>query len=313
MINPSGSVFKYILNCWQLYLVFTVWNVTFVSVFYFVRKAYNKLKNKETLICLRNEDVVAGNFTLNVSEIVVEKGDRVEVKGEPGSGKSVLIEFLVGLRTTKKGEVCGGLEKVAYVSQTVDIIEKLTVRDNFELYLQLAGRMDKVNEIISATEFSDKQNELADNLSKLNKHRLSAFLPLLLDFDILVLDDSTAYLDDKSKTFYRNYLLNILKNEEKTVIASGEMNLPFNKTIRVAEGLATVETTDRKRSTVSFRKGDLEENESEGSITGALHNAGFERKASKVHCEVEMNQKLLDMPSEIGNLDHFEDQQAWNN
>ena len=102
-------------------------------------------------------------------------------------------------------------------------------------------------------------------------------------------------------------MLKVIENQEKTVIVSGDMKLPFNKTIMLEGGCATCERTRSMKNRVAIKVGDSIENEGDGFLTRKLETIGFERRGCSFHYEGELSQELMDLWSELSNSEHLED------
>ena len=147
-----------------------------------------------------------GSAVVRETEVAIEPGERVLVAGESGSGKSTLVRAIAGLWPWGGGSVNFHPDKRMFMLPQRPYIPSGTLRrataypgaaDNWTLK-EIRAALDKVG----LGHLSDKIEEDApwdQTLSGGEKQRL-AFARLLLHApDIIVLDEATAALDEKSQ------------------------------------------------------------------------------------------------------------------
>ena len=147
----------------------------------------------ETMLSLKDVSVSLGDGTAVVKETDVEigRGERVLVAGESGSGKSTLVRAIAGLWPWGGGSVsfrAGSRRRAVCYPQAA---ESWT----FE---EIGEALDKVG----LGHLKDKVEEEApwdQTLSGGEKQRLTFARLLLNDPDIIVMDEATAALDEKSQ------------------------------------------------------------------------------------------------------------------
>lgn len=129
---------------------------------------------------------------------VVDAGESVAIAGPNGAGKTTLLSMLAGVTTPDSGsvELPGG--KLGWVPQKAAVYQKLTVRENLELF----ARLEKVDDVFgSATRMMDRielghrASDRAEDLSGGMRQRLSIGMGLIADPAVLLLDEPSAALD----------------------------------------------------------------------------------------------------------------------
>ncbi|MFJ1310225.1 ABC transporter ATP-binding protein/permease [Rhizobium sp. AU243] len=162
----------------------------------------------ETMLSLKDVSVSLGDGTAVVKETDVEigRGERVLVAGESGSGKSTLVRAIAGLWPWGGGSVSFRAGSRLFMLPQRPYIPSGTLRRavcypqtaeswTFE---EIGGALDKVG----LGHLKDKVEEEApwdQTLSGGEKQRLT-FARLLLNHpDIIVMDEATAALDEKSQ------------------------------------------------------------------------------------------------------------------
>ena len=181
----------------------------------------NKVKQKENIVITNfDPDNKIGIKLENVSfkyfgsesylfeeiDLEILKDKHTVITGDNGSGKSTLLGLISGILIPDKGTVTISSNKLAYVGATPLIING-TLRENFTY-----GSKDTISdkEMISLAEsYKLFANNLELNLdsSVSNKslssgqmQKISFSRVLLNDVNVLILDESTANLDQETKT-----------------------------------------------------------------------------------------------------------------
>jgi ATP-binding cassette, subfamily B, bacterial PglK len=189
----------------------------------------------------------------NDLSLSIKKGQRVAFIGSTGSGKSTLVDLVMGLLTPQKGEVYiddlklsdsdwkTWRRRVGYVPQEIYLIND-SIRKNiaFGLYdnqipepdLIQAARIAEISDFIE-TELEEGYDtnvgERGIRLSGGQKQRIGLARALYHEPDVLVLDEATSALDNKT---------------ERSIMKSID-NLPMDLTIiMVAHRLSTVKKCD---------------------------------------------------------------------
>lgn len=130
----------------------------------------------------------------------IERGERMAVIGHNGAGKSTLLKTLIGRLEASGGEVIKDERlKIGYYSQEFETFDfKKTVWNT----VKEAGDFSDsyVRQVTSSFLFdTDKLEQSIESLSGGEKTRLAIALLLMQDFNLLVLDEPTTYLDVTSQ------------------------------------------------------------------------------------------------------------------
>ena len=161
----------------------------------------------------------------------ITKNSHVLITGPNGSGKSTLLGLIAGVFFANEGKVRLFSDKLGYIGATPLIFES-TLKENI-----LYGNDKKIkdDEIFSYLKLLDtfKEEENYDLERVINNKSLSsgqmqkiAFIRALLsEIDILLLDEATANLDDKSK----EKIFKLLKDRDVTNINSTHDPESFGK------------------------------------------------------------------------------------
>ena len=135
--------------------------------------------------------------------------------GPNGSGKSTTIRMLCGLLTPSEGEIdvlgfripeqAEALRRqIGYMTQKFALYEDLTVRENMEFMAAVQGlsraqRKTRIDELVDAYSFADRQKQLAGTMSGGQKQRLGLACAIVHKPELLFLDEPTSAVDPESR------------------------------------------------------------------------------------------------------------------
>jgi ABC-type multidrug transport system ATPase subunit len=134
---------------------------------------------------------------LEPTDLDVRGGETLALIGPNGAGKSTLLSLLAGAFEPTAGSVerVNGV-RVGWVPQRPALYDRLTARENLELFARLEGEADSAaiaRRLLAR--FDVPADRPAHTLSVGNRQRLNVALALLGDPQVLLLDEPTASLD----------------------------------------------------------------------------------------------------------------------
>ncbi|WP_264229666.1 methionine ABC transporter ATP-binding protein [Acholeplasma laidlawii] len=155
---------------------------------------------------------------LNDINLHISKGEVVGIVGYSGAGKSTLIRLLNGLITPTSGDILiegkhinqlakkdlnRMRHKVAMIFQSFNLLASLTVYENIALALTIANYSkrdikNRVLEVLELVGLTDKKNEYPKTLSGGQKQRVGIARAIANHPDILLCDEITSALDQKT-------------------------------------------------------------------------------------------------------------------
>ena len=274
-----------------------------------LNQSYISAKRIEEVFAEKPEDIhtelkagrVSGNQVLHVQDLTftypdaaqpslrdisfdMQQGEILGIIGGTGSGKSTLVQVLLGLYKPDKGTVAlyqaGNSPQnlaqwrswMAYVPQKVELF-KGTIRSNLTLGMEETvsdQELWQALEIAQAKDFvSDKEGQLdaevqagGRNFSGGQKQRLSIARAVLRQAPFLILDDATSALDTITES-------NLLKAVQE--------NLPNTSLILISQRTSTLKIADQ---ILLLEKGQQL----------ALGNHEELMKSSQVYCEINASQ-----------------------
>lgn len=147
------------------------------------------------------------NKVLKDISFQLEAGSITGIVGENGTGKSVLMEIIVGVRSADKGVVIRN-GSIGYCPQRAVLFPHLTVQEHF-IYFSVAYGIDseqskrRSEELLYHFNFKKYQQEKIINLSSGTQQKLNLSIALLHEPDLLILDEPYNGFDwDTYKRFW---------------------------------------------------------------------------------------------------------------
>jgi ABC-2 type transport system ATP-binding protein len=152
----------------------------------------------EPLLCARGLARRFGTQTaLEPTDLDVRGGETLALIGPNGAGKSTLLAMLAGALEPSDGRVeRADAVNVGWVPQRPALYDRLTARENLELFARLEGDRapaSAATELIRRFDLPDDRPAAAMSVG--NRQRLNVALALLGDPRVLLLDEPTASLD----------------------------------------------------------------------------------------------------------------------
>ena len=173
------------------------------------------------------------NSTLNIfSEInlTVNNGQLISLIGPSGCGKSTLLNIIAGIEVQDKGDIyidksleANRLGVCGYLQQKDLLLPWRNILDNVILGSELKGE-NKKESLYKAKKYLDRfglkgfEYEYPHNLSGGMRQRASFLRTLLADQKLFLLDEPFSALDSLNRSKMQDWLLNIKKELDKTII-----------------------------------------------------------------------------------------------
>lgn len=159
----------------------------------------------------------------------VMRGEIFAFLGPNGAGKTTTVEVLECLRPFDEGEVkifdmnlrertsCREIRRrIGVLPQDFNAIDRLTVKENIQLFADLYERSLDIDELIDLLGLREKAGKLFATLSGGLKRKVGIAAALVNDPEIVFLDEPTTGLDPKSRRDTWN-IIRELKHRGKTI------------------------------------------------------------------------------------------------
>ena len=169
------------------------------------------------------------------------QGESVAIRGRSGSGKSTLLNLISGIDAPTTGQVeVAGLnitsmterdrtlfrrKHIGFVYQAFNLVPTLTVADNVRLVLELNNvphgeASHRIGELLRAVELEERAGSYPDVLSGGEQQRVAIARALCHRPSILLADEPTGNLDDKTAEMVLQLLDALVRETGGTMIVA---------------------------------------------------------------------------------------------
>lgn len=124
----------------------------------------------------------------------IYKGERLCILGKNGSGKTSLVESIIGSKKDFIGKVYKPKNlKISFVLQEISFYS--TIKDLYEKYIYFLNLENRLSEWLEFFEISDCKNRMYKELSGGQKQKVKLMLAFLRKPDLIIIDEVTTSLD----------------------------------------------------------------------------------------------------------------------
>ena len=193
---------------------------------------------------LKLENICYKNILRNIN-LEVQNGEFIYVTGDNGAGKTTLFNIISGIKMPTLGRVMINGRDISEMSlrertglianvlqdPSQGTIAEMTIFENMNVaYKRGKKRLCTVSTTKLRAYFKEKLSILnmgletrlddyAGNLSGGQRQDLSLIMATIADYEVLLLDEITASLDQKTSTLVMNIAHNIAKQDNKVCLA----------------------------------------------------------------------------------------------
>lgn len=180
-----------------------------------------------------------GSEILRDVNLKLDEGEFVSVRGKSGVGKTTLLRIIGLLENPDAGEVkiLGRpvsqlsddeksrlrLRAIGFVFQFFNLIPSLTVQENIELPLALAGvkkpeRLRRAQALLDYFGLADLAGRFPETLSGGEKQRIAVIRALVNNPRIILADEPTSSIDDENSQLLISLLQRINSERHVTIL-----------------------------------------------------------------------------------------------
>ena len=229
-----------------------------------LRKVY-KSRNSGNCVALKDIDLELPDTGL------------IFIVGKSGSGKSTLLNLLGGLDTITSGDIIADdnslssfdetdfenyrASYIGFVFQHYYLLDELTVKQNIELAMGIVGKSDqkKVYELLKKVGLEGCEDRYPKELSGGQQQRVAIARALVKDPKLILGDELTGNLDQKTSTDILNVLKEISKEKLVVIVSHNldEADMFADRIIELHDGQVV---RDRSRITTNQGKFSIKGN-----------------------------------------------------
>lgn len=192
--------------------------------------------------------IEADEFTLQVKEVTLTAGHTYLLRGDSGSGKSVFLECLAGLRSPvsavfRLDEKVLTAEEYRVVARTFgymfkgDLLLNRTISKNIVYGCNDQGRQEMALEWASILKIDNKLESLGSTVSAGELQRTVQIREMLRSPSVFLVDEAMDSLDQNMRVSATRLLRNYLPEAIIIICTHNQYNMDTDGTIWVANGL----------------------------------------------------------------------------
>lgn len=185
------------------------------------------------MIEIEHMSISAGDFRLSDVSLTIPQGQYGVLMGRTGSGKTTILECVLGLRTISAGTIRLAQENVTnldpamrgvgYVPQDLALFWNMTVRDHLAFAQQIrrtpeAQMNERINELATSLGITHLLSRTPQGLSGGEQQRVALGRALSFRPQVLCLDEPLSALDTETRLQMCELLQSVSQKEQVTTL-----------------------------------------------------------------------------------------------
>lgn len=163
-------------------------------------------------------------YNLENINIDLPKQNYISIVGENGSCKTTLLKLILGYLKPQKGTIEKDFNKIGYVPQKLENFNSqfsITVYEILKCHLKALKIKDMllIDSVLELVKMSEFKHRLIGSLSGGQQQRIIIARALLGSPDLLVLDELSTGVDEKTQKEIYDLIYNLTKENKITVIS----------------------------------------------------------------------------------------------
>ncbi len=175
---------------------------------------------------------------INIPEFRADSGQKIALIGRSGSGKSTLLNLISGILLPDEGHITINdtvitklsepqrdvfrAKTIGFVFQTFNLLQGLTASENIALAMSFSGHQKhafaNAEELLKKVGLSQKKDNKPAELSVGEQQRVALARAVSNNPQIILADEPTANLDDKSSEMVMDLLLDLCETENRLLL-----------------------------------------------------------------------------------------------
>lgn len=196
----------------------------------------------EKLIDVKNlfYKIPLGEIVLDKVSFTLSTGEFMGVLGRNGIGKTTLLDILLGLRSSAKGqiEILGedprdryrhNKDQICYISQDIQLRKDISVKEFLDFYSKFYKNYSQEKESYLVEFFSIKPEVLIGTLSTGQQKKIQIIAALSAQPKILLVDELTAVLDPEARHIFFKVIHELKTKENLAILLATNITEDLNK------------------------------------------------------------------------------------
>lgn len=199
--------------------------------------------NGNPIVQMRNVSKRFGKIqALDKLNLEIKRGEIIGLLGANGAGKSTLLRCIIGLYLAEEGECvtfetdAGELSpkelgRIGYVHQEGELLEWMTTK---QLIRYVSAYYERWNHELEEKYIEDFDISLKDRVGSLSpgqRQKVAILLAIGFEPELLILDEPASALDPIARGQFLDLLLEIIQDENRTIIISSHILSDVEKVI----------------------------------------------------------------------------------